>query len=732
MQSESSVNSFQKAGIIFLFAVPLLFIWILGNIMENQFYSARHGTAIEKHVEIPESQYFKFESSDKEGWGRSSGLWRLNLLVFFLTLAWMTAIKQMNFAARFRTASVRFKLVGLLIYAVALPLSGLVFMGWKYVVEYREFLYQESFNACHKQLSEIENGFDSEKRRLLEQFRSYKKMPEMLHDPKVLYESFRFMEKQRKQKWVEVRDIQANVLLTTQEKSVSEKLAIICKAIARLGISKFLGHRLAELPEPKIQAPEVLIQEFLESPLGGWARVFESPDELHRVGFGGFDLFFYWDVFAEQEAKAAFIIADRDVHDSIKQYLAGLTRQKLTLGHGAMRLVAWSVPQRSFIGEEPAEKEKLASLTALIRDSRRPYSSEMVWQKQKWLVAGTAGRKLPRIVLFCLYPVSEIDRQIASIQSDLFYGVLFALMLTILVGTLFSHTIIVPLSGLMAGVQALRRRDTSHRVPIHQDDEIGRLAETFNATSEVLEDVLYARKIQNLLIPETAPVIDGYGADLVYIPAADLGGDYCDILPAAGNRWLLVIGDVTGHGVSSALVTAMAKAVVIEYSKHENLDLKEMFICLNELLHSQFKRKKCITFFAAILDPATGRLDCMNAAHPWPLLLKPDGKKTMNVNGCPPLGFSAVRKDFPSVQLEIEPGDTLVMYTDVMIESPDAAGNPLGTRGLTAICNRYIDLEPHEMRKSIVAEVSGNGQKELGDDLTLIILRRNSDNSVSQ
>lgn len=727
MQSESSVNSFQKAGVIFLLAVPLLFIWFLGNVMENQFYSAELGAVIEKSADLPASQFLKPAGSGQSFLSRVSDLWRLNLLVFFLTLAWMAIIKQMDFAARFRTASVRFKLVGLLIYAVALPLSGLVFMGWKYVVEYREFLYQESFNACHKQLSEIENGFESEKRRLLEQFRSYKKMPQMLADPGQLHKHFLAIEEKREQKWIEVRDIEANVLLTTHEKDAAEKLAIICKAIARLGISKFLGHRLAQLPEPKIQAPEVLIQEFLESPLGGWARVFESPDELHRVSFGGFDLFFFWDVFAEPEAKGAFVIADRDVHDSIKQYLAGLTRQRLTLGQGAMRLVAWSVPQRNFIGEEPAEKEKLASLSVLIRDSRRPHSSEIVWQKQKWLVAGTTGRKLPRIVLFCLYPVSEIDRQIAAIQSDLFYGVLFTLILTVLVGTLFSHTIIMPLSGLMAGVQALRRRDTSHRVPIHQDDEIGRLSETFNATSEILTDVLYARKIQNLLIPETAPAIDGYDTDLVYIPAADLGGDYCDILPAARNRWLLVIGDVTGHGVSSALVTAMAKAIVIEYSKHENLDLKEMFICLNEMLYSQFKRKKCMTFFAAILDPATGILSCINAAHPWPLLLKPGARKTINVNGCPPLGFSAVRRDFPSTQLEITAGETLVMYTDVLIESPDASGNPLGTRGLTEICSRYLDLEPGEMRKNIVAEVSGNGQKELGDDLTLIILRRNSD-----
>ncbi len=700
MLSESTANSFQKAGVIFLLAVPLLFIWFLGNIMENQIYLAE--------------------------------LWRLNLLVFFLALVWMTAIKQMDFAARFRTASVRSKLVGLLIYAVALPLSGLVFMGWKYLTEYREFLYQESFNASHKQISEIENGFEKEKRRLLEQFRSYKKMPQMLADPGQLQKHFEAIEEHRRQKWIEVRDLEANVLLTTQDPDVSEKLAIICKAIARLGISKFLGHRLAQLPEPKLQAPEVLIQEFLESPFGGWARVFESPDELHRVSFGGFDLFFFWDVFTESEPKAAFIISDQDVHDSIKQYLAALTRQRLTMGHGAMRLVAWSIPQRKFIGEEPAEKEKLASLTASIRDSRSPHSSEMVWQNQSWLVAGTPGKKLPRTVLLCLYPVSEIDRQIAAIRSDLFYGVMFALVLAVLIGVLFSHTIITPLAGLMTGVQALRRRDTSHRVPIHQDDEIGRLSETFNATSEILADVLYAKKIQNLLIPEIAPAIDGYSTDLVYIPAADLGGDYCDILPASGNRWLLAIGDVTGHGVSSALVTAMAKAIVIEFSKHENLDLKEMFICLNELLYSQFRRKKCMTFFAAILDPATGRLDCMNAAHPWPLLLQPGGKKTINMNGCPPLGFGAVRSEFPAIRLEIEPGETLVMYTDVMIESPDASGSPLGTRGLTEVCNRYLSLEPAEMRKNIVAEVSGNVQKELADDLTLVILRRNSDKLASR
>ncbi len=332
--------------------------------------------------------------------------------------------------------------------------------------------------------------------------------------------------------------------------------------------------------------------------------------------------------------------------------------------------------------------------------------------------------KLADTVLLSLYPLDEVDREIASIRLSLIWGVIFALILALLVGSLFSHTIIRPVANLMTGVQALRRRDTGHRLEILQNDELGRLSEAFNATTETLADIISAKAIQEQLIPEKAPAMAGFAADLVYVPAADLGGDYCDILPLKDGRWLLVIGDVTGHGVSSAMVTTMIKAVVTEYSADSDFSLHDMFVCLNELLFSQFKRKKCMTLFAAIIDGSSGQVDCINAGHPLPLHFSAGTRQKFPLLCRPPLGFSLRNADFPKAVVQMASDDCLVFYTDIFIETADSSGKPYGSEGFAQICRKYLHLPPTEMRAAIMAAIKKDAACELDDDLTLIIIKR--------
>lgn len=715
---------FLLAGVLLLLVLPVMAVWILGEALITWRYETHAASdSFAPSGQAPTSGEHNHTAADGSA---AKTLLRaramLHVFLLFMVMVIGLILKESNLWNGFATAPVRYKLVGLLLYAVALPLSGLIYFGLKYVDEYRELLTQEAFIACHSGIADLENGFEKEKARILAQFRSYKKIPEMLTDPGSLFKRFKALEKEKRQKWIEVRDINSEVLLTTQEWEVTEKLTTICRAIARLGISRFLTHRLDSSRPQKLQAFEVLIQEFFESPLGGWARVFESPDELHRVSFGGLDIFYFWDIFEDPGVKPAFMVADNDVRATVQRYLSESLKHRISYGHEAIRTLAWSIPLKRFLPENPTDSETLKEFVAQIIKVNAPQNTTMHWQNSEWLLAGAPGKMLSGSILLNLYPVEAIDRQIARARSDLFWGVLLALLIAVLIGMLFSQTVIRPLANLMVGVQALRRRDTSHRLEILQNDELGRLSATFNTTSETLEDVISAKAIQAMLIPEQVPEIKGFAADLVNLPASDLGGDYCDIVQV-GEKWLLVIGDVTGHGVSSALVTAMTKAIVSEYAMNKDMALNDMFVCLNEMLFSQFRRKKCLTLFAAMLDPQTGVLECINAAHPLPLLFHKGALQDFPKIGCPPLGFSAVRKEFPQAKISLPVGACLIMFTDILIEKHDKTGKPLTSKGLAAICEKFLHLPPAEMRSNILRTLIDAVGNEFDDDLTMVILK---------
>ncbi|MDD3148048.1 MAG: SpoIIE family protein phosphatase [Candidatus Riflebacteria bacterium] len=711
---------FLVAGLLLLLILPVTAVWVLGEAVITWRYEAQAASAGHNpgDADVPAAKTLL----------RARAM--LHVLLLFMVLVIGLLLKESNLGNRFSTAPVRYKLVGLLLYAVALPLAGLIYFGLKYVDEYRELLTQEAFIACHSGIADLENGFEKEKARILNQFRSYKKIPEMLTDPASLFSRFKALELEKRQKWIEVRDINSEVLLTTQEWEVTEKLSTICRAIARLGISRFLTHRLDSSKPQKLQAFEVLIQEFFESPLGGWARVFESPDELHRVSFGGFDIFYFWDIFEDPGVKPAFMVADNDVRATVHRYLSESLKHRTSFGHEAMRTLAWSIPMKKFLPEKPVDSEVLKKFVDRLLKANAPQSTTMRWNNADWLLAGAPGKVLSGSILLNFYPVEAIDRQIARVRSDLFWGVLLALIIAVLIGMLFSQTVIRPVANLMVGVQALRRRDTSHRLQILQNDELGRLSATFNATSETLEDVISAKAIQAMLIPEQVPEIKGFAADLVNLPASDLGGDYCDIVQV-GEKWLLVIGDVTGHGVSSALVTAMTKAIVSEYAMNKDMTLNEMFVCLNEMLFSQFRRKKCLTLFAAMLDPQTGVLECINAAHPLPLLFQNSELQVFPKLGCPPLGFSAVRKEFPQAKISLPAGGCLILFTDILIEKHDKTGQPLTSKGLAAICEKFLHLPPAEMRSNILKTYVETVGNDFDDDLTMVILKNDQPKPIS-
>ncbi len=621
---------------------------------------------------------------------------------------------------------IKWKLIGLSLYTIIFPLIGFVYFGWKMTTERRALLKQEATNACLDSITRIDSGFERELQDILRFYRTLIKQFDEKKNTEEIYQYFKDLNELEEVNWIEFRDLAANTVVTTQNPKTAEKIGIVGKVFARHGITNYLADKLP--PKQKLipSASEILIQEFLESPFGGWARIFESPDELSLIAFGGRDLLWYWNVYPDYIDRAPFMVCDTHLHWAIQSYLKRLLVRRIAHEQAALRLLAWSKQTSStFPGNEKFTGD-LAGFIFQIRRNSQPQTTELEWNQKKWLVAGSPGKRLKEHILLALYPVNEIDRKLEHLEKDIAWAAVFAVFLAILTGILFSYTLIEPVSQLMIGVNAIRNRDVSKRITSRQNDELSKLSNTFNQTIETLADIIGAQKIQELIISSKVMDIPGWQAAITFLPASDLVGDYCDIQEINDETWLLAIGDVTGHGVSSALVGAMTKSIVSEQLSGGKIDLRELFTCLNELLYQQFKKRKCLSMLVLIIDKKTGNCKAINAGHPFPIKIS-NGKTGFIQAQCfPPLGFAEKIPEIPVIDFSLEPGDILVMYTEGILKAGEKDQSFVRSEFIERVCRQNTEKPAQEIGQKIVNEIEELNQGKNEDDLTLLVLRRSA------
>jgi sigma-B regulation protein RsbU (phosphoserine phosphatase) len=200
-----------------------------------------------------------------------------------------------------------------------------------------------------------------------------------------------------------------------------------------------------------------------------------------------------------------------------------------------------------------------------------------------------------------------------------------------------------------------------------------------------------------------------------------VGGDYYDFAIENG-RLLLALGDVSGKGTGAALLMTVLRAAVRGHWTEPRLS--EGVARINRTVCQNVPSSKYVTFFLASLDPATGRLDYVNAGHNPPLLVRAGGEVETLTEGGLVLGiFDTYGYDGGTV--EMRPGDTLVMYSDGVTETWDPGGDEFGEERLVALAVRERTLGAEELQDAIIREIE---RFEMGaratDDRTLVVLKR--------
>ena len=240
----------------------------------------------------------------------------------------------------------------------------------------------------------------------------------------------------------------------------------------------------------------------------------------------------------------------------------------------------------------------------------------------------------------------------------------------------------------------------------------------------LVKDMEFARTVQESFLPQSAPEITDYRFSAHYTPALEVGGDFYDFIHLDKNRTGIVIGDVSGKGVPAALYMAklgsdMRTLAFTEPSPAEALRK------LNDLLAARSRRGMFATLLYAELDAAKGNLTLCSAGHLPALIRKADGSvaKTAAASGAP-LGMVPGMR-FAEESVQLGRGDTVVLYTDGIVEAMNAREELYGYERFEALV-RKGPADPGALKDAIIADVGRfTGLSAQHDDMTLVCFGAN-------
>jgi serine phosphatase RsbU (regulator of sigma subunit) len=263
--------------------------------------------------------------------------------------------------------------------------------------------------------------------------------------------------------------------------------------------------------------------------------------------------------------------------------------------------------------------------------------------------------------------------------------------------------------------------------------QIGRFAATKLETTRLREEAIQKRimdeelktasGIQRRLLPAAPDGIEGFTFVGRNQPCRTVSGDYYDFAIRPDGKVYFVIGDVSGKGVTAGLMMAGLQVAFRIFSKSDP-DPATLVTQLNVALKENLPQSKFVTLFLGRLDTTNGKIEYVNAGHTPPLLLSKTGAVELNESDLL-LGVIA-RAEFNNRELQLAPGDSLVLFTDGVTEARDADGNDLGSsvigNALTKLHGADADTLSRAVNETVLNHVGD--AENLDDDVTLLIVSR--------
>jgi sigma-B regulation protein RsbU (phosphoserine phosphatase) len=235
------------------------------------------------------------------------------------------------------------------------------------------------------------------------------------------------------------------------------------------------------------------------------------------------------------------------------------------------------------------------------------------------------------------------------------------------------------------------------------------------------EELQEAREIQDRLLPKKLPKVRGYEVAAMTQPLRFVGGDYYNVVRIDERHTAICIADVAGKGMPAALLMSSLQAA-LKPLVGQRLAPAELCHRLNRILCEITPVGKFISFFYALLDSVDNRLTYCNAGHNPPLLIRADGT-SMELKAA-----GAVLGQFPhwlyeESQMQMRSGDTLILFTDGLVEACDADEEPFGEHNLIRVGRENPSASAEELLGLLMRAASRHCRGHFQDDASLIVLK---------
>jgi sigma-B regulation protein RsbU (phosphoserine phosphatase) len=344
-------------------------------------------------------------------------------------------------------------------------------------------------------------------------------------------------------------------------------------------------------------------------------------------------------------------------------------------------------------------------------------------------------------------------------------GIFFAIieLIALIIGTRMTRTVTAAVAQLHEATRHVDRGDFSHRIPVKSSDQLADLAISFNSMTASIEkliqeqkekqrlenELVIAQEVQAQLFPRPGSELESLEVDGVWRPARTVSGDYYDFFTASSHKLILAVGDISGKGISAALLMATIHSAVRAYSMENLPQMREpvaagamagsgrimapwpegievspgaLLSLLNHQLYESTPPEKYATLFLGIYDGRSHHLTYSNGGHLPPILISKNGAiRRLEAGGTVVGLFDNMTYDEGSV--EMHPGEIFLAYSDGVTEPENDFGE-FGEHRLIDLVRDNRDLPLPQISQIVTMAVDDwIGDNEQPDDVTLVLAR---------
>ncbi len=565
-------------------------------------------------------------------------------------------------------------LLGLFLAAALIPLFGLVIGSLDVVQVYQDVLGTRIQAVQDEAIRNVVQEFDGFVASCAQFIRRTTADPSLLGNEggwRTLTERLR---RRHLVDILQIRDAGSRVLFSSDPGASSDR-EVMVRAMARRAIERYHPERLGEAS----YTANVFADDMVRRDDMGFSTILNYPGRLQTMQMGTARFLYFFQVPPPEVGPVAYIDVIVSLSKAVATYLRQRHSRRLTYDGVWHRFYAlavhnlrWTLPPPTPLRDEINHLALVSWLTG------RPASRRIERAGHSGFAVAIPCPELADHSLVAYYPDDLLRERIGTVWSKILLGGVFFLGLVGLMAFGISRLFLAPLRFLGEGVDALARRDFEFRLPVAGQDEMARLFCAFNDMMADSKDLQLARSVQEGLVPQTFPQPPGYSIAGGLETASDLGGDCLDCFALAGDRIVFLIGDITGHGVGSALLMAFSRAITFHWSQGQSLYPDSLTTDIDRMLRRRHGSRLFMGVICGILDPQAQQVDLVVRGHVYPLLLRATGAATWIGSPSYPLGIGTNREEPATLRLPFYPGDRLLCLTDGFIEARDPNGEMVG------------------------------------------------------